>query len=364
MFEKLVQDLERARAMGAINWEAFVPALLLVVAGVALLYYARRNKSAYRVGLITCGWVLILRAALFHTPITWYAFFMMYTSEEIGFRERNMLQANIEKYFRRSDSTQYLVIGSSQSRMFKDVATENRDFSVYSFAGLQPIEYPLWVSLVESRKPRNVILYISEFDLARESTPAALYLDPLPIERVTWLYDNLSAQHGSAVALATVKRMAVGALIPEYRFGYLFRAQTNRWFGSPSANANQAPRLTPEQWAQEQAVGLRSRLYDKYIDVNASLLEQFVADCVANGSKVYILEGQYHPVAYDENLRQLRRKSHSVLSAMAARNRNVEFIPIEAQPALASGDYVDGYHLSPESSRRFAMALFTLVKGS
>jgi len=362
LFARLADDFERARALGAINWEAYIPTLLLIIAGVALFYVARRYKSAYRVGLIACGAVLILRAVLFHTPITWYVFFKMYESEEIGFRERNMVAANIDKYFLRSERTQYLVLGSSQSRMFKDVATEHRDFSLYSFAGLQPIEYPLWEGLIESRNPRNVILYISEFDLARESTPSALELDPLPARRVAWLYENLSAQHGSAAAIATMKRMVVGDLVPEYRFGYLFRALTTRWFGV--ANANLATPMTPEKWAYEQAIGLRSKLHEKFIGINAPLLEQFVADCVAHGSNVYIIEGQYHPVAYDDNLRQLRRKSNAALSAMALRNRNVHFIPIEAQPALTSADFVDGYHLSPETSRRFAMALFAQVQGS
>jgi hypothetical protein len=363
LFDRLTEDFERARALGSINWEAYIPTLLLIVAGLALFYFARRRQSVYRVGLITCGAILILRAALFHTPVTWYVFFKMYESEEIGFRERNMVAANIDKYFLRSDRTQYLVIGSSQSRMFKDVATEHRDFSLYSFAGLQPIEYPLWEGLIESRNPRNVILYISEFDLARESTPSALELDPLPAKRIPWLYDNLSAQHGSAAAIATMKRMVVGDLLPEYRFGYLFRALTTRWFGAPSANQS-VPSMTPEEWAYAQAIGLRSKLHEKYIGINAPLLEQFVADCVARGSNVYIFEGQYHPVAYDDNLRQLRRESNAALSAMAGRNRNVRFIPIEAQPALTSADFVDGYHLSPETSRRFAMALFSQVQGS
>src|SRR5213075_1890618 len=125
--------------------------------------------------------------------------------------------------------------------------------------------------------------------------------DPLPARRITWLYENLSGQHGSATAIATMKRMMVGDLIPEYRFGYLFRALTTRWFGAPSAN--QAAPMTPEQWAYEQAIGLRSKLHEEYIDVNAPLLEQFVADCVERGSNVYIFEGQYHPVAYDDTLR-------------------------------------------------------------
>jgi hypothetical protein len=358
IFGHLADDIDKAKALGAISWTALGETFAVAVLGLAILLLALRFKTPYRTGFCVIGVALIIRAVIFYNPMAWYFFFKLYEPEEVGFKEKSVIAYQINKFFFKKNP-KFLVIGSSQIALFKNYAQSHEGFSFHQFAAMAPIEYMLYKGLVEDENPSNVILYLSEFDLARAPTLTSIELDPISLQSVRPLYFELLHFYGSNMALRTVEHMLVGELLPEYKHRYLLRAGVSNWLTLKQHNQNISEKV---DWTHQQAYELRSKLNEEFIDYNIQLLEQYISFCEKRGTHVYVFEGRYNPIAYDDHLLKLKAKSSRVLNLLASRHTNMSFVETNRQPALYEQDYVDGYHLSAQASDNIAAALMSLIE--
>lgn len=330
-------------------------ALALLSAGpavlLAALVLAGRLRTPWRGLARGLALFLLLRIVLLENPWAWAFYERTLRAREVGWRQMSVIREEHRSYYPTPTGVRFLAVGSSQTdAIFERFAEERDDLRVFSMAGLFPLDYVLYADRIAEYHPRVVILYLSEFDLARLHEPERIVLAPPQGLRLLRLARTLATLPGGERYRHALVEMAFGQILPEFRFAFVFRGLLRRAEGRDRFEAT----TRPEVDAPAEADDLRGSMEVEQIDFNLPFLRAFLAATASWGSRVVILEGRYAPAVTTEATRRLNAVVVERLRALATEFPHVAFVPRDGQPAVADADWVDAAHVSRDAGRAFA----------
>lgn len=350
--------------LGLANRIAWQP-VLLVVAGFALLVVAwlwmwpRRHRLPTVLQFLLI--VLTVRYALFTMPLSWGFYYATIHPAFIDFRERGLVANKVKEFLAPPPEQKYVAVGSSQTRaVYSQFSRQNPVLGFYSLAGMGPVDYVEQYGEILKRRPKVLLLYVSEFDLARPLDLTNARISDLPLSLWPEFYRLVSTAAGPAAARETLTGMAVADLFPENKYSFLaadYAKQIRSWLAGKAAAVP-----TVEQQTEQQLASLKHLSADA-VPTQMLFLEAFLQMTERDGIPVVLVEGQYNPLAYtDDNLRLNREIITPLLATLPKRFANVTMLDRADTREFAASDYEDGYHVKPEAGARFAAHLLHLLE--
>jgi hypothetical protein len=303
--------------------------------------------------------IAFLRIVLFFNPVAWATYNKILPAELIDWRQHDAIIAETGKYLKPIKDLKYLAVGSSQTTViYKQYALMHPDLSIFSFAGLSPLDLYTYHNEIIRRKPEYLLLYLSEFDIAREPELASSKWSPFSLRDIAELRSIIDTTGYFKKENKQILYDAFfGKYFPEFKYSFVFKNLTNILM-----NKNKLLNITPPAQV-DMNIALNNQLKylndlsEKYIDFNMYYLNKSIQIFNQHNIKVIIVEGQYHPLAYQKNNLELNKKVKNLLMNLAGTNPNNIFLSRDEVPNFKIEDYRDGYHVKPEPGLHFAEVL-------
>jgi hypothetical protein len=338
--------------------------LLTLLLQVALLIGGflaiRRLKiTLVRVGAFVVLTTLALHLALFGNPVAFGAYYFV-LRDHADWRQSDIMAERFKSMMPTGNGVEWLAVGSSQTyAIYGDMAKSRDDLEVFSLAGMTPMDMVLYQDRILRLKPRHVLLYVSEFDLAAELRPEWARLAPLSVLRIRSVTDQLMASVPRDSFPNLSRDLLIGDLLPVYRYNFIFRGMLSRVAEAIGIPGFHSQRQADDQgdYAALQARGQQS------MESMAKLLEGFIETLQKTGTKVLIVEGQYNP--HGETPGLLRQHAGFVTWLADLQQRNPELLTIRRKelPEMGADDFGDAYHLSKKSAFRLAEIILQKATG-
>jgi hypothetical protein len=225
-----------------------------------------------------------------------------------------------------------------------------------------PLDFLLYARILEKMSPRDVVLYLSDFDLGRgfgsdfdpgRAMLGAKIAPPQSALRIVQLL-RIMGIYPAAFPFTEKQDFLISQAIPPYRYQYIFRGfldkvtRRKRAFpGTDEVAMDAAENL-------ETMLKFLAKLTDQWFDVNLHLLDIFVGEMATRGIGVIVVEGHYHPQALRSN-GKLHSLARARLKQLAWKHSNYRYIP--TGDAFDANMYLDGTHVKPEAGVAFATRL-------
>ena len=162
-------------------------------------------------------------------------------------------------------------------------------------------------------------------------------------------------RHGWLNGVKTAVLHVVAAICVECRYRFATRGLAQLATGAalvaPHADSQYLTAADDEILATH--LSSLERLDDRDFAAQLDLLELFLAAAKHHGTRVILIEGQYHPDAYTVANRQLHAAAREQLRRLVSRHSTVEYWPVNSDLALNATDYRDGYHVKWEAGLRY-----------
>jgi hypothetical protein len=300
----------------------------------------------------------------------WNPLFYIYASKhlnasDIGFRQYDALRLELDR-FKKHTPARYLAVGSSQTlAIYTEYQNKNTpDFSIFSMAGLGPLDFLLYKDIIKSRCGSTIILTLSDFDLARNPHLEWAKLSSLRggglFENYFFLYKHLYSSHKLYFSNAELLDVTLANTLDPYRLQCVFRGFVDKMFSRNKAFPEKDETAhTDKEFLEIQLKGLLN-LDKQWIDINLLLVDRFIAWADKNNLNVVIVEGHYHPRALQANI-LLHKKTSLELESICGRHKNSRFIRSNSVYEFTEADYRDGYHVRPESGYKFSIKLMNII---
>jgi len=316
------------------------------------------SKSPWPPLLLALGLILTTRYVVF-SPFAMRGWARVLEARELGFRQHDVVRQAAILGRPAPAHTRWLAMGSSQAaRLWTRPAVERDDVARFTMSGMSPFDLWLHREVLDHWKPEGVLLYLSGFDMAR---PPALEAMPLaPPQRGGWpvLLDTLRLADAWPEARRTaVRDLAIGELLPEYRWRFLPRGLVQA--GVDRALLTEAERTPPPRRPMPERVALvrDEGLTASAMNLHFAALERFLDETRARGIDVVIVQGEVYPGAYVGESARVNDAVIERLSEVAARRDDVRFLPSDALPPVGEADFEDGLHLSFDAGERLGLAV-------
>lgn len=326
---------------------------LVLLAGI--YFWSRKLSAGWRRMVHLVIIVLLVRIVLFQNPLAWYTYHKTLDPEVIGWRQSSLLYDNFSGYARH-DSVKMLAIGSSQTGYlygygFTSGASDG--LAVKTLAGMGPVDLYLYRHEILEYDPEKVLLYLSDFDIAREAELDVLKLSPSQGLALPDLLFKLKSNFTGRKVNGVAKELLAGELFPEFKYAFVFKGYLDQLFNKSAAFPTREQQMSDEEYIRYQFEQLSTTIHTRHIPTNLYFLEEFIGFLENQGIRVVILEGQYHPAAYDSQNLAVKRRVRMELEQLSSRHTNVNFLPESVLPRFEASDYVDAYHVSGEAGQKF-----------
>jgi hypothetical protein len=304
--------------------------------------------------------VCFFRIVLFGNPVAWAIYNKLLPVELIDWRHHDVIACEGSKYLKATRDLRYLAVGSSQtSVIFNKYARQHSEFSIFSLAGLSPLDLYAYCDEIVRRKPGCVLLNLSEFDMARNPELSSSKWSPFSLHDIIELRSIVDTTgYFTSEEKQLIYDLFFSKYLPEYKYSFvykdLFELPFNRrkLADAPPAAANDSISL---------AVHLKylSELSEKYIPFNMYYLNKAVKYLNSKNVPVIIIEGQYNPLAYQPHNMALNKQVNTLLKNIALTNQMNVFLSRDEIPVFVLNDYRDGYHVKEDAGFRYAEKLVT-----
>lgn len=316
------------------------------------------KKPRWRNAGYAVVFIVLVRLALFDNPYIWGHHFTKLETDDVGWRQQSALGVEYYKFFKITKPKQYLAVGSSQTyAIYMPYSKDHSDLIVFNLSGMTPLDMFFYRKYIVERKPEYILLFLSEFDLAKIPNLDAVKIGPSQglglLRELPVLYGILKLAPPS-IALYEIM---VGELLTEYKFSFIFRGYLDKWTAKRPALKikSKLDDLNPDANQIADAVSdLVKDLDRKWIPFNAYFLEKFLGYCQDHGIKIIIAEGQYNPSAYTDKTLELNRIARQELERIDRSFDAVTFLPREQTLTFTEEDYQDSVHVKAESGVRYA----------
>jgi len=349
---------------GLIDPGSLVRGALLLALAAALVWAARRVGARGRFFMHTAALLLVVRVVLVSNPWCWDAYAGVLGARDVGWRQRDVILVERDRFLKKPVSLDYLVVGSSQAdAIFREYASDHQEMAVFAMAGLFPLDFVLYREYIAAYRPRAVLLHLSEFDMARVHSPRRAVMAPPQGLALPRLLARLRAFPQGRDYDQAVLEMAVGEVFPEFKYGFVFRGLVDKGLGRKEALQEESLEPALEGVGvdpgelQRQIEGLARRIEPDSLEFNFSFLEEFVEFCAGRGIQVVIIEGQYMPAARAATDQRASIMVRDRLQALASAREGVAFIPRDAVFEFDDAQYVDVAHVEPEAGHEFTRRL-------
>ena len=252
-------------------------------------------------------------------------------------------------------------MGSSQTLVvYTPYSEKHKDLSVLHLSSMAPLDFYLYRKYIVSKNPNYVLLYLSEFDLAREPRLEAAKIAPqqgIDLLKILPMIFEISKQAHSEVAF---KEMIAGEFFPEYKYSFVFRGFSDKIMKKNAALHRESLLLSlhPDtEELKEHIQSLVESMDERWIKYNVYFLREFLAYCRSKSLKVVIVDGQYNPLAYTEKNLRLNQIVHNELENLTKQFDNVTFLPRSQVMEFTQDDYSDATHVKPQAAYRFVESL-------
>jgi hypothetical protein len=328
----------------------------LSVAG--MIFFQKKHLSGWtKYILIFLITVIGFRILIFNNPVFFKVASNTLNVEDIGWRENDALKTDRNGFFTWGPYD-YLAIGSSQvGAVFKKYSGLNKNFKVFSLAGMGTLDYVLYQQNIKNYYPRNIILYLSDFDLCRKPYLSSAKLAPTqPIIKMGKLISQLWKHdlQGNYAELVTAN------FLPEYRYQYIFKGLLHKGFGKNKTFPHQDAVKTSKKENLQIQLSSLEKLNSKWVEINLELLSNFLKWCEKSNIRVFIVEGHYHPKALTKNL-ILHDKVSKRIEILTRTNKAV-YIKSEHVYSFSEDDYRDGYHVLVKAGYNFTKKLVRVIE--
>ncbi len=309
--------------------------------------------------------IFLIRVFLFDHYLSWEIYNKFLTVDDIGWRQQSAIFVEKNKFFRRDHPIKFLAVGSSQTYViYSPYSKEHNDIVVFNFAGMTMLDLYLYRDYIDAKKPEYVLLYLSEFDIAKEPRLDAAKLAPSQGLDFFTNFSVLSAIAKEAHTELSLKEMAVGEFFPEYKYAFMFKGLTEKLTGKNKALGTKSlyEQLSPDsdQLTKDLKM-LADSLDERWISYNAHFLAKFLGYCKERSLKVVIVEGQYNPRSYTDKTAALNQKVRARLENLAGEFGAV-FIPRSQTRYFSEEDYMDAEHVNPDPAYDFVERLMKTLK--
>ena len=350
----------------------------LVIIGLFIILYPLAREMVkidrFRNLLILILLIFFTRLLLLDNPFAWKIYHKILTQQDIGYREFDIIGTQIDR-FKRSlmpKPTKFLAVGSSQvGGIFYNWGGPPIDLKIYSVAGMKPIDYLLYRDDLQKYRPQNILLYLSEFDIAVIPQIETVLLGPRQGLNLVGIWKKIIECGLWNEYKNMLVHIAIAEILPEYKYAFIFRGMVKKVWEPKPANANtNSPGPTKDKSKINAEImksieQLNSAFQDVAIQFNIECLKEFIAFCKDQNIKVIIVEGQYNPLAYTPKALTYNTKVKEMLFAISQEYPNVHFIPRTLCYQFRSLEYTDISHVVPEAARRFTKQLsLPLLQGN
>jgi len=306
--------------------------------------------------------LLTLRAGLLQNGFVWQQYDWRLDQDILGWRNDDVVSLVEQHWNLQKPSVEYLVVGSSQvGAIFHQFAHDNERVDVFNMAGMGPLEMNLYIEYILQHKPKNIILYLSEFDLARPPNFNGMKIAPNQGTALFDLTEVVSEAESYNNATNALAHLTMGEVLPEYKYAFVFKGLKAKYFYEKEALRKiTVSKTSNNQFLTRQLVSL-SKLNAGNVQYNSYLLEKFIGRLSEENIGVYIVEGSYHPEAYSAENMLINARVRVWVDKLIVKQPAITFIQRQHLPVLVAEDYKDGYHLKAESGNAYAASIFDLL---
>jgi len=339
---------------------AFLAGAVLVLPAGAWL--ARRLPRPWKIAAWAATLFLAVRLVALDNPWAWQAYVDRLRGGSVGWRHMDVIRQKMRSYLKEKP-VRYLAVGTSQTGMvYNGLAAERADVGVVSLAGMYPLDLALYRDRIAAYRPRCILLYVGEWDLAQRPEPEHLPLAPPQRLRLFGIARRVLALPGGRAYRRAFVEAAVGEVFPEFKYGFVFRTLLNETIrGTAGVNPPQKrlPALSErdEAWFARDVQAMGKRLSADALPFHEFFLRAFLDEARERGIRVVLVEGQLMPRIVRGKVAALAAETSRVLRRIAADHPEVIFLPVESQPPLVDGDFLDLTHVRAEVGLRFSRAI-------
>ncbi len=197
-------------------------------------------------------------------------------------------------------------------------------------------------------------------DIARNITREEILLNPDQWKYLSKLFIEMGEYNGLRNnSIGIMGETFIARLLPEYKYGFVFRGLVNKLIGYNNAFNKKDVRIADKARFKKQMNGLNSLNKDN-IELNMVLFEDLILFCAKENIPVIILEGQYIPLAYTKKNLELNLIVIKKINELANKYGHVRFIPRSELYQFQVEDYRnnDATHVTKESAIRYTKSFF------
>jgi hypothetical protein len=316
--------------------------------------------------LMALAVVLAVRVVLVGNPWVWRLYEAKLHPDDIGWRQHSIMTKKRQSYDPLPSGVRYLAVGSSQTdAIYGAYAERHHELVTFGVAAMGPFDFVTFERQIVAYRPERILLYLSDFDLARPPDPAALVIAPAQGSRLPRLWRDLAEVGGEPSLRPVVAELAVGELFPEFKYRFVFRGIVQKAFQRIAARSGARPEKPAPRETIEQRIGfLRAAIAREPIAFNLHFLRRFLEDVTGQGIQVVIVEGQYNPVASDAATEAIAAEVAGRVRAMREALEGVRYVSRAELRGFVEADYVDLSHVRPEVGYAFTRDLLALLEAS
>lgn len=329
----------------------------IIIASVLIIgwYLAIKKIQVWKSASFLILSILTLRLLLLWNPISWTLYHEVLAPDDVGWRQDSVIIYETKKYFETPPHVKYLAIGSSQAyAVFNSYARSHEDLSLFTLPAMGTLDYMLYKKYIAALGPEYLLLYLSEFDIARIPPFNAYKHAPAQMSYWPELYARIKSLSHWDESGTFISDMLIGEVFPEYKYSFVFRSIVNKMLGHPEDPQKGDIRNDARNDAfNTQLQNLAENMKEEGIDFNVTFLRDFLTFCEEQGMKVVIIEGQYNPLAYNQKNRQINSIVDRKLQEVANNYRNTIFLRRKDVYNFTDAQYRDIYHVYPEAGLLF-----------
>lgn len=343
------------------SWaQALVAAALLGLSVRGRFRLPRRWRPVARWGAL----FLLMRIALLGNPWIWQFYGGVLDAEEVGWRQASVIGLQRDLLHPPDSGVRYLAVGSSQTgRIYVEYAREHDDLELFTLAGMTPVDLVLYEEAILHRRPRTILLYLSDFDLARKPPGNALVTAPRQGLRLFGMWATLHTLPMGSEYDGTMAEMLLGEAFPEAKYNFVFRGIADRALERVARRFGRSD-PEPEPVSMDQRLEwLRESFDGRYVELNLHFLREFLTHMDARGIETVIVEGRYNPLADTPTTRELSGQARERLVALAEDFATVRYLPSDELVQLDENSFADLTHVTFEVGARMADAVVAKAEG-
>jgi hypothetical protein len=328
---------------------------------VAAAWLAWRMPRPWRHVVAVMVVVLTVRLILLQNPLAWRFYASRLDPNVIGWRQYQAVVRERDNYFAEAARVRYVAVGSSQTGMiYGGYAESHPELELFGVVAMQPLDFLLYRDYIVRYRSERVLLYLSDFDIARRPPAEAIVLSPRQGLRLFDVWARLRRLPASSEYTVPLAEMLVGEVFPEFKYGFVFRDLADRCL----RRVAEFPRRVdtrPPVITEDGIRRLRATISADYIAFNMDSLRDFLRFVTSRGIGVVIIEGEYNPLVSTEETRRVSGIVSRALDGVARQIPNVRYVRSAAIMELTKDDYSDLTHVKPEVGYEFTRRVVGLL---